>query len=263
MSTGRTSTSTRAMAFTLIELLVVVAIIAILIGILLPALSRSRRAAWTAQCLSNMRNLALAQQVYSNEHKGMLIDYGLTHGGEQIYTLSWIRDLQEYYDTPLVARSPADTSPHWRDTSGVPGEPIRIGSEDRFRLSSYGINDMLTSHLDEQLDPYGNPYPIIYNRIDRIVSPSKTVQFLIMAYEGGFAVSDHVHPGQWWLGDFLPDYPPQTAATQVQTNAHGGVYQTWEARSNYAFLDGHAATLPFRDVYTDYSKNLFDPRAAR
>ena len=59
-------------AFTLVELLVVVGIIALLVGILLPALSRAREAGNRAKCLSNVRQLAAAAIMYSVENDGRL-----------------------------------------------------------------------------------------------------------------------------------------------------------------------------------------------
>ncbi len=67
------ATCPRAQAFTLVELLVVIGIIALLIAILLPTLSRAREAGRSVKCLSNLRSIGQAMSLYTVDFKGRVV----------------------------------------------------------------------------------------------------------------------------------------------------------------------------------------------
>ena len=99
-------------AFTLIELLVVIAIIAILMAVLMPALNRAREGGKRAACLSNLKQLALAWNMYADENDDRLVNgaTGFSNAnqswGDHRKELSWI---DGYH--PNAVRSPVGGYP--------------------------------------------------------------------------------------------------------------------------------------------------------
>ena len=90
--------------FTLVELLVVIGIIAILIGVLLPALARAREQARKVQCLSNIRQLSAATLMFAQEHKQWMPGNG---GGARTLVNSETRK-------PEKSTLTDDTDPLWQ-----------------------------------------------------------------------------------------------------------------------------------------------------
>jgi len=252
-------------AFTLIELLVVISIIGILIAILLPALGAARRAACGTACLANVRSLQIASFQYSNEHKGRLIEPGLPHGGLANEEVAWLTTLRDYGADP-IAKSPCDRSPHWPVEEGGEGVPVE-GTDDLFRRTSYGVNNLITRYLPVEVDFDAGPGEAAnkyYNRMQKIVRPTSTVQFLLMAETGSFAGADHPHVEEWWFyGTLLYEDPSgedRGVADQVKIGAYGGSEAGPDSKSNYGFLDGHASMMRFDEVYESAERNRFDPR---
>jgi prepilin-type N-terminal cleavage/methylation domain-containing protein/prepilin-type processing-associated H-X9-DG protein len=218
-------------AFTLIELLVVIAIIAILAAMLLPALARAKDSARATQCLNNMRQIGLAVRLYADDHDDELPrsqHSAFAHG-----QLAWGRAI-----APELAK---DSTTTWTNLlQGVYHCPSDLHTQPW----SYGQNVYF------ELDPNNDDYvgsPQTWRRAGTVPHPCATV---LQAEAAGSADSmsegaDHIMAHFWVT---LQDANNEVAACRHKT------------RSNYNFIDGHAAARELRMTFDPAkSLDLWDP----
>lgn len=119
--------------FTLIELLVVVSIIAVLAGMLLPAVGLVRTAAYTARCTSGLRQMGMANVAYNSDWEGWYVPYVKIVGGSMV--AYWWQNT-DFIDKLTDGQS-SSFPPGILCPVSKPGRPASIGL-------SYGGNDSQT-----------------------------------------------------------------------------------------------------------------------
>jgi prepilin-type N-terminal cleavage/methylation domain-containing protein/prepilin-type processing-associated H-X9-DG protein len=230
-----------ARGFTLVELLVVIGIIAVLIALLMPALSGARSQAMTVRCAANLADIGKAMQNYANDYGGRIPrGYYYFPYYQQGYIL-WGEALSKYVGHEVEV---ADTS---QSRDKVLAEEFR-----KIEVYQCPVNPNEESALDYVSNSWitgGDDSPMI--RITRIRRSSE-VAFLTEANAA------HVGrlPDQFWAHDVWEPkhFPVDAAGNKQPLTARVLDDERHKGQVNILYLDGHTGTKHYRDI----NKNDYD-----
>ena len=225
--------------FTLIELLVVISIIALLIGILLPALAQARATARAAQCMSNLRQLGVAQYVHADMFNGQFTKIWKSDQGT-----TWFQRLAEFIPS-------TDKNDAFSYANCPEAEPDRVGTAPW--NATYGVNPYMPDREHWRYD------------INRV---SRTEQINLIADQGYsgleyptvYAVSQNRWEGVWANSASQGYWGPTTPSPGMRHGGRASAAQIEESvnpyrtgtrnRANVLRVDGHVTTATFWDYYT-------------
>ncbi len=213
--------------FTLVELLVVVAIIALLLGILVPALSGARHTALSVECASNMRQIHLMQTYYSDDNAGRFASV-MNDANPQ----PWVELMVDY--VPDANRS---------DPVHVFNCPMVDRSSFNAKgVTSTGVNPfMQLEHWSFRRDLVQHPARIILAG-DKVASPLD----YLLTYDS-YAVDRDASGAYWWRAW-------NHEGGRMMRHANG-------SKANMAMIDGHVAALQHNDLVKDSGRWYWDALA--
>lgn len=257
----------RKSAFTLIELLVVIAIIAILASLLLPALASAKLQAYQTKCVSNLKQLQVAAQMYYDDMGNFI---GPINANPDLSQGDWMGTMLTYYGkaTNLIICPAAPANPIG-NSNNPPGTAC---SAWHWTIStppyagSYGYNKWLENDYLYSIIPNGKGDPRDFNKEGNVTHPALTPVMMDSAWI-------NLYPDD---GDGAPtslldpiDYPGADPGglTRIFIARHWGKSpnqapaklrfgtKVFPGAIISSFQDGHAGLMPIQRLWDTYYWN--------